>query len=144
METLLDNPDKLALAGQLTTSSAIHNLGDTRISTASIDDPEDISLTSPVDIVFTSETAYDIVDSASGAVLVGGVGYLQGEPINLNGWEVSISGDAKAGDTHSIEPNVSGRGNNSNGIALVGMQTGLHVNGNESVSYTHLTLPTKA
>ena len=132
METLLDNPDKLALAGQLTTSSAIHNLGDTRISTASIDDPEDISLTSPVDIVFTSETAYDIVDSASGAVLVGGVGYLQGEPINLNGWEVSISGDAKAGDTHSIEPNVSGRGNNSNGIALVGMQTGLHVNGNES------------
>ena len=132
MEALLENPDKLALAGQLATSSDISNLGDTRISAAKVSDPEDIDLTTPVDILFTSETTYDIVDSDSGAVLVGGAGYLQGEPINFNGWEVSINGDAKAGDTHSISPNVSGRGNNSNGLALTEMQTELRVNGTET------------
>ncbi len=132
MTTMLDNPDKLALGGQLTTSSDIGNLGDTRISAATVTDAEDIGLTTPVDIVFTSTTTYDIVNPNSGAVLVNGAGYLEDNPIALNGWEVSISGDARAGDTHRIMPNVSGRGDNSNGHALVDMQTTLTVNGSET------------
>lgn len=134
MQTLVEDPDKLALAGQLTTSSDIGNIGDSRVSTAKVIDPEETGLTSPVDIVFTSDTTYDIVDANSGTVLQGGAGYLENDPIEFNGWQVSIGGDAKTGDTHSIEPNVSGRGNNSNGLALVEMQTGLHVDGTESFS----------
>ena len=58
--------------------------------------------------------------------------YSPNEAITLNGFEISISGDAKAGDTHSIAPNVNGRGDNSNGLALTDMQTELLVNGQES------------
>jgi flagellar hook-associated protein 1 FlgK len=134
VQTLVSNPDKLALAGQLTTASDIGNIGDARISTAKVTDPEDISLTNPVQIVFTSDTAYDIVDSTSGAILVNGAGYIQDDPIALNGWEVSIRGEAKSGDVHTVSPNVIGRGDNSNGISLANMQTSLLVNGNESFS----------
>lgn len=140
MEVLMDNPDKLALAGQLTTMSNIGNLGDAKISPPVVTDPEDFDLTTPVDIIFTTDNTYDIVDSNTGAVLLGGANYLDGDPIDLNGWQISINGDAKTGDRHSISPNVSGRGNNSNGLALANMQTGLHVNGTESFSDAYGTL----
>ena len=142
MESLLGDPDKLALAGQLVTSSDIGNLGDTTISPATIIDSTNTALSTPVNIVFSSDTAYDFVDPVTGAAPVdpvtgeaidptGGT-YEEGEAITYNGWEVSISGDAKAGDTHSIAPNVSGRGDNSNGLALTDMQTELLVNGTET------------
>ena len=132
MESLVQNPEKLALAGQLATSSDIGNLGDTVISPATITDPQNAELTTPVEIIFTSETTYDIVDPESGTVLVDDADYLPNEAIALNGFEISLSGDAKAGDTHSIAPNVNGRGDNSNGLALTDMQTELLVNGQES------------
>ncbi len=132
MKAQLDNPDKLALAGQLASSSDIANLGDSEISAVKVIDPEDISLSTPIDIVFTSESMYDIVDTNSGAVLAGGESYIEDSPITFNGWEISLSGDPMVGDIHRVEPNLSGRGNNSNGLALAEMQTGLHVNGTES------------
>jgi len=132
VQTLVNNPDKLALAGQLTTSSDISNLGDARVSSANVTDPEDIALATPVEIVFTSDTAYDIVNTATGATLVSAAGYVPYEPISLNGWEVSISGDAIEGDIHRVSPNVIGRGDNSNGIALANMQTELLVDGSET------------
>lgn len=134
MEVLIDNPDQLALAGQLTTSSDIANIGDTEISAATVTDNEDIGLSQPVDITFVTDNTYDIIDSTSGAVLLSGASYIDDDPINFNGWEVSIKGDAKAGDTHSVTPNVTGRGDNTNGRALADMQTGLHVDGTESFS----------
>ncbi len=134
MSALLNSSDNLALSGQLATTSSINNLGDSQVSPATITDSQDIGLATPVDIVFTSENTYDILDPNSGAVLVGGASYLEDSPIALNGWEVSISGDARAGDTHRIEPNLSGRGDNSNGLSLVQMQTALTINGTESFS----------
>ena len=134
METKLTNADKLAMAGQLSTTSDLANLGNTRIAPATVTDAEDIGLNTPIDIIFTTETTYDIVDAGSGAVLQNGVGYDQGGEIALNGWKTTIDGDAKAGDTHRIVSNVNGRGSNSNGLALSNMQTDLLVNGTESFS----------
>jgi len=134
METKLTNADKLAMAGQLSTTSDLANLGNTRIAPATVTDAEDIGLNTPIDIIFTTETTYDIVDAGSGAVLQNGVGYDQGGEIALNGWKTTIDGDAKVGDTHRIVPNVNGRGSNSNGLALSNMQTDLLVNGTESFS----------
>jgi len=70
----------------------------------------------------------------TGAVLQAGVGYVEGDPVSLNGWETTISGTARTGDTHRISPNINGRGNNNNGLALANMQTELTVNGLESFS----------
>jgi len=132
MEVRVQNPNELAFAGQLSTASDIGNIGDSAISIATVIDAEDIDLTTPVDIVFTSDNTYDIVDANSGAIMLGGATYSKGVPISLNGWEVSIDGEAKTGDKHSVTPNANGRGGNTNSLALTAIQTELHVDGTET------------
>lgn len=132
MTAELGDPDKLALSGQLDTNSSIDNIGDARISNASVLDPEAISLSTPIDIVFTDDTTYDLVDAGSGSTISSGLSYQDGGTIALNGWEVSITGSARSGDTHRIEPNTTGRGNNSNGLALADMQSEMIIGGTQT------------
>ena len=129
MNSLLDNPDDIALSGQLSTSSAIQNIGDAKIGAAMIADPDNASLTAPIDIIFTDDSTYDIVDASSNTVLSSGNSYVDGAAISYNGWDASISGNAKDGDAFSIGPNINGRGNNANGQALVALQNELTIGG---------------
>ena len=62
INTTITDPDKLALAGQLATRSEITNTGDSKISNAKVIDTENGSLQDPIDIVFTSDSTYAIVD----------------------------------------------------------------------------------
>ncbi len=134
------DPDKLAFAGQLATLSEIANIGESRISSAKVLDAENGSLQDPIDIVFTSDSAYDVIDVGSGSTLLSGENYSPGEPISLNGWEVSISGSAADGDTHRVEPNFTGMGNNSNGLALADIQQELLVGGTQTFNDAYGTL----
>ena len=129
INSLITDPAKLALAGQLSTSSSISNLGDSKISEATVADPLFASLKDPIDIMFNSDTSYNIIDVNSGATLASSVAYSEGDTIALNGWEVSISGAARTGDTHRIENNATGQGNNVNGLALAELQASNIVDG---------------
>ncbi|ASJ71801.1 flagellar hook-associated protein FlgK [Granulosicoccus antarcticus] len=142
ISTVITDVDKLAVAGQLTTSSDIANTGESRISSAKVVDAANGSLQDPVDIVFTSENSYEIHD-ASGATLQALQTYTSGDPINFNGWEVSISDDAAAGDIHHIEPNTLGKGDNSNGLALADMQQETLVAGTQTFNDAYGTLVSK-
>ncbi len=106
IDSNITDPDKLAFAGQLATQSSIANTGESRISSAKVLDAENGSLQDPIDIVFTSDSTYDIIDVGTGNTLFSDEPYSSGETISLNGWEVSISGNAVNGDTHRIEPNI--------------------------------------
>lgn len=138
--SVLTEPDKLALASQLSTSSSIDNLGESRIGNANVVDPASASLKDPIDIIFTSDTSYDIVDVNSSSTLVSGATYTPGDNIAFNGWEVSISGNALAGDTHRIEATVNGRGNNINGLQLSDMQLTPIVDGRQSFNDAYGTM----
>ncbi len=132
MNTVLSNAEDIALSGPLTTRSEIGNLGDSRISSAKVLDASNSSLTDPIDIVFTSDTSYDIIDSGSGTTLDSASDYVAGDAIEFHGWQVSISGDIQEGDTHRIEANMSGIGNNSNGMALADLQNSLSIGGTQT------------
>ncbi len=132
MNAVLGSAENIALSGPLTTRSELDNLGDSRISSASVLDTENAALTDSVDIVFTSEDSYNIVDSSSGNTLTSATGYAEGDVIEFNGWQVSISGDIQEGDTHRVEANVSGIGNNSNGMSLADLQNSLTIGGNQT------------
>lgn len=132
MNAVLGSAENIALSGPLTTRSELDNLGDSRISSASVLDTENAALTDSVDIVFTSEDSYNIVDSSSGNTLTSATGYAEGDAIEFNGWQVSISGDIQEGDTHRVEANVSGIGNNSNGMSLADLQNSLTIGGNQT------------
>ncbi len=119
---VLTDPKTLALAGKLTTSSEITNVGDSRISAATVSDYDSASLTDPIDIVFSSDTTYDIIDVNSGTTLTTGAAYTPGDTISLNGWEATIQGESRTGDTHRIEANTNGLGNNSNGQSISELQ----------------------
>lgn len=140
LTSALDSSDKIALSGRLTTSSNLSNVGDSRIGNASILDAANASLTDAVDIVFTSDSSYDIVDGGSGSVLASNTGYTEGDPITFNGWQVAVTGDIQTGDTHRVEANVSGIGNNSNGMALADIQSALTVAGNQTFNEAYGTL----
>lgn len=143
MKSVLGTAEELALAGKLTTSSNMGNTGESRISSAKVMDNDGASLTDTIDIVFTSETSYDIVDAGTGSVLSSGSGYEKGEAIQFNGWEVSVNGEIHSGDTHRIEANLTGVGNNSNGLALSEMQDSLLVAGNQTFNDAYGTLVTR-
>ncbi|MFK7854218.1 MAG: flagellar hook-associated protein FlgK [Granulosicoccus sp.] len=128
----LNDPNKLALGGLLSTTTAIANLGESKVSEATILDHSAVSLNDPVDLVFTSDSTFDVVDVNSGATIVAGAAYTEGTLVQINGWQVSLDGKALTGDTHRIEPNTQGRGNNSNGQSLNDLQLALTVEGNST------------
>lgn len=129
---LLNDPAKIALAGPLATSSSISNLGESRISAAATQNITDGAFNDPIDFVFTSDTTYDIIDVNSGTALTTGATYAEGDPILVNGWQVSLSGTPKTGDQHSVVPNTQGRGNNSNGLLMAEIQQTVSIDGNNT------------
>lgn len=132
MEALIGDPNKLALASQLNTNSELQNIGESRISDAQVIDAEAISLTVPIDIRFSSSSRYDLVDATTGTVVSGNNIYVEGQDIDFNGWRVSISGNAIAGDTHNIAPSSNAKGNNGNGLSLSALQNATNIDGIQS------------
>ncbi len=126
---LIKDPSKLAMASPLATTSSIDNLGDSTISHAKILDNTVSTFNDPVSFVFTSATNYNIVDTNSGTILSAGENYTEGSPIVLNGWQIQLAGEPRAGDTHNVRPNTEGRGNNANGLELIQLQNALTVEG---------------
>ncbi|NND90217.1 MAG: flagellar hook-associated protein FlgK [Granulosicoccus sp.] len=137
---LLTDPAKLALASPLATSSAIANLGDSRISDARVTDINVATFNDPIDFIFTSANTFDIVDAGSGTVITAGVTYSENSPITVNGWEISLSGEPIPGDTHHVEPNLRGRGNNANGLQLATLQQEASVDGNNTFNDAYGTV----
>ena len=55
--------------------------------------------------------------------------------VDLNGWQVQISGTPAAGDTFTVQSNAGGTGDNTNALAAANQQTtGVLSNGTISVS----------
>jgi flagellar hook-associated protein 1 FlgK len=132
MRSIVSDPSKLALASQLSTDSDIANNGEARVSSASVVNTSAAALKLPIDLIFNSDSTYNFVNAADGVIHAANVPYVSGETISFNGWEVSISGDAKSGDIHRIRNNITGGGGNSNGLALAELQTSNLVEGNMS------------
>ena len=130
----------LALASPLTTASNVDNRSDASIGAAKVLDSADPALYDPVEIVFTSDTTYDLVNPDTGTVISGGQPYTDGDPIALNGWEVVLSGEAAADDRHTIRRNADGYGSNVNGLALADMQTAPLIDGTSTFNDGYATL----
>jgi len=86
------------------------------------------NLLSPVTIAFTSPTTYTINGGAPNA-------YTSGGNIDVNGWEVQISGAPAAGDTFKVGSNAGGTGDNRNALIAANSQNvGVLQNGTVSIT----------
>lgn len=106
---------KIAAASAVISSAGSTNTGNGRIGPALVVDPADANLFTPASITFTSATTYSINGSGSFA-------YTPGGDITANGWKVQISGTPAAGDTFTVNRNISGKGDNTNALALAALQ----------------------
>lgn len=116
IRTVITEPLDIAMASPTRSSAAFANTGDARISAATVTDHTDPSLLATSVIQFIDPTTYTI----NGA---GAFPYTDGDPIVVNGTEVTISGAPLAGDEFTIEANFGASGDNSNGLRLVDIQS---------------------
>jgi flagellar hook-associated protein 1 FlgK len=112
----ITDPRDIAAAGALATQAISGNAGDAQISAAQVIDRDHPNLLDAVDIVFDDPpTSYRINAGPSQA-------YTAGDPITVNGLQLSFSGRPQAGDAFTVRANTGGVGDNRNVLALAGLQ----------------------
>ena len=102
----ITDPSGLAAAGAIQTSVADTNTGSATIGPGTVLDPTNPNLLNTTSIKFLTPTTY----SVNGA---GSFAYTSGGDIDLNGWQVKISGTPTAGDTFTVQSNAGGTGDNT-------------------------------
>jgi flagellar hook-associated protein 1 FlgK len=124
----LTDPSGLAAAGAIQTSASDSNTGSASIGAGTVLDPTNPNLLDTTTIQFLTPTTY----SVNGA---GSFAYTSGGSVDLNGWQVQITGTPAAGDTFTVQSNAGGTGDNTNALAAANQQTtGVLSNGTISVS----------
>ena len=140
IETALANPRSLALARPVVASAGADNRGDATLEQPRVDDASDPALRSAVDIVFTADDRYDVVERASGTALASGVAYAPGDELAFNGWRAGLDGTPRAGDVHAVDPNTGASGDNGNALALAAVQEANAIGGTTTLSEDHAEL----
>ncbi len=113
----ITDPARIAAAAPIRGAAASTNTGSGTITAGEVLNASDpVTLTSPVDIEFTSATTYTINGGAPQT-------YTAGDPIDFNGWRVRISGTPAAGDTFTVRSNAGAVGDNRNSFALADAMT---------------------
>jgi flagellar hook-associated protein 1 len=128
INVVMTNPSQIAAAGAVVTAAAGTNSGAATISSGTVLNSANPNLLAPVTIAFTSPTSYTINGGAANA-------YTSGGNIDVNGWQVQISGAPAGGDSFTVTSNAGGTGDNRNALAAANQQNvGVLNNGTTSVT----------
>ncbi|MFN3415165.1 MAG: flagellar hook-associated protein FlgK [Caldimonas sp.] len=122
LRSALSDPSGIAAASPVVAVVSPANEGTVGVSTL-LPKQADPNLGQPLQIVFTSATTFNIVGPVSGTP---STTLVPGEPIRINGWELTLTGVPQAGDTIEIlsTTTVSGAlaSNNGNALALLDLR----------------------
>jgi flagellar hook-associated protein 1 FlgK len=129
LKVVLTDPSKIAAAGAIKTAAASTNTGAATISAGTVLDGTNAALQNPATIVFANPpTSYSVNGGAAQA-------YTNGGNIDLNGWQVQITGTPAAGDSFTVSSNAGGTGDNRNALAAANSQNvGVLQNGATSIT----------
>lgn len=138
LDVLITRTNDIAAAAPVRTSVNVSNLGDGAISSPEITDITDPDLRDTVEIRFNSPAStYDIFNVTDGAAIATGVAYTSGADINFNGIRLQIEGPVLDNDVFVIENNSSAVSDNTNALALLGLQTADTVDGSANYQETY-------
>jgi len=116
MQLLVTDAAAIAAASPIRTEAALGNTGSATIDAGTVVDPSDPNLLSTVTLQFIDAGNYSVNGGPP-------IAYTSGTPITVNGWSTTISGTPAAGDTFTVQSNAGGTGDNSNALALAGIQS---------------------
>ena len=128
-KVVLSNPSQIAAAGAIKTAAAGTNTGAATISAGTVINAADPNLLTPATITFANPpSTYSVNGGAP-------IAYSSGGNIDVNGWEVQISGSPASGDTFTVTSNAGGTGDNRNALAAANQQNaGVLENGTASIT----------
>ncbi len=136
MKVTIGDPLALAFASPVKSSASPTNIGDAKISSPTVLDATDGALQTSTQIVFNDPpTTYQI--NGTGPLIP----YASGNNVDANGWRVQITGSPAAGDVYTVEANANGRGDNANGLLLLGLRSTEFMDGGTATyqeAYTQL------
>ncbi|GIX25747.1 MAG: flagellar hook-associated protein FlgK [Caldimonas manganoxidans] len=122
LRAALTDPNGIAAAAPVVAAVSPANQGTMGVSTL-LPKQADPNLGQPLQIVFTSPTTFNIVGTVSGTP---STTLVPGEPIRINGWELSVTGVPQAGDVIEVRSTAVTAGalasNNGNALALLALR----------------------
>jgi flagellar hook-associated protein 1 FlgK len=119
---LVTDPSRIAAAAPIVASANAANTGSAAVTRGEVLDPTNAQLRSPVALQFLTPTTY----SVNGA---GSFAYASGQPIDLNGWRVSITGTPAVGDRFAVVDGSTATGDNRNVLAMADALTSPRLDG---------------
>jgi flagellar hook-associated protein 1 FlgK len=138
LDVLITRTDDFAAASPVRTSARLNNLGDGSIGAPEILDITNPDLRDTVEIRFNSPAStFDVFNVTDGAAIATGVTYSSGANIDFNGVRVQIEGSVLDNDVFVIERNSNAVSDNTNAIALLGLQTADTVGGSSNYQETY-------
>lgn len=118
----IDDPNRIAAATPVKAKAELDNVGTGKIGSVKVTDATNANLLTPADIEFIDGTQYTVNGS-------GPFTYTPGQPINANGWSLSLDGVPAAGDKFSVGSTGAGSSDNGNAIALGNIDDAKALNG---------------
>jgi flagellar hook-associated protein 1 len=129
LNVVLSNPSQIAAAGAIKAAAAAANTGAASISSGTVLNSANPNLLTPVTITFANPPSSFSVNGGPA------VAYTSGGNINVNGWQVQISGAPASGDAFTVSSNAGGTGDNRNALAAANQQNvGVLQNGTTSIT----------
>lgn len=129
LRAALTDPNGIAAASPVAAVVDPANQGTVGVTTL-LPKQADANLAQPVQIVFTSPTTFNIVGPVSGTP---STTLVPGEPIRINGWELTLNGVPQAGDRIEVVSTAAVSGalasNNGNALALLDLRDEAMVQG---------------
>jgi flagellar hook-associated protein 1 FlgK len=123
----INDISRIAAATPVVASAPSTNTGAVRVDEIGVLSPRaaEATLKRAATLTFTSPTTYSISDgltTASGT-------YTEGQPIDFNGWRLTLRGAPATNDTIEIGANVGGIGDNRNALKLAALANALLADG---------------
>jgi len=116
LSVAIGQPQQLAAGSPVKASIPATNTGSLTVSSLSVLGPNrNPNLTNAATLSFTGPTSYSINGGAAQT-------YTPGQPIQFNGWSLTLLGAPQAGDQVGVGPNTGGTGDNTNALALAQLQ----------------------
>ena len=119
--TAIGAPRALAAASPIEARAGTSNTGNVTVS-ALAPAKADLNMTGTVTFTFTAGGTFDVSGTGTGNPT--GVTYTAGQPISFNGWNLTLKGTPKPGDTITVQAATPGysRLNAGNATALLGLR----------------------
>lgn len=146
----IDGVEQVAAALPVVTQSPLSNTGQGFFERVTVADTTTADFTTtpfalvpPYTVVFTSPTTYDVVNSSTNAVVVGGVGFTPNQSNGLleqaglypaSGYDIVYNGVPATGDQVIVQYNNGGVGDNRNALLLANLRTTKTI-GNGTATY---------